>query len=156
MQPKGDLSVLLGDVPTYTPSSPADHLPTLPEGNIHPYHIVVVAGQECPTHSGAPRGIGGGIMKGVHVRSAHRKEKEERKRKEDEEAVASGSGTMSMDDSGLRTPALNIETDEEGEDDSRAGTPLASPSPNTPFAHKHNHNPGSKGWSTMLDGEHWQ
>lgn len=90
-------------------------------------------------------------MKGVHVRGAHRKEKEDKKRREEEEAAAGGSGATTVDEAGLRTPGLNVDSDED-EDDSRVGTPVAS-SPNQPALHKHMHNPGSKGWSTMLDGK---
>jgi hypothetical protein len=144
-QPKGDLSVLFGDVPNHIPSSSSPTIPQLTKENKHPYHIVVVAGQECPTHSGVPRGLGGGLMKGVHVRAAHRREKEEKKKeKEDETGMSFEEGY-----GGLRTPQM--ETDEDAEDDSRGGTP--SPTPSTPVLHAHKHQQGSKGWSTMLDGE---
>jgi len=92
-------------------------------------------------------------MKGVHVRGAHRREKEERRKKEEEEAAAGGSGTTTMDETGLKTPAMNADSDEEFEDESRGGTPLAPPSPNQPMLHRHMPNPTSKGWSTMLDGK---
>lgn len=65
MQPKGDLSVLLGDVPPYEAPEKTDELCDLPVENKHPYHIVVVAAQECPTPSGVPRGLGAGLRKGV-------------------------------------------------------------------------------------------
>ncbi|KDQ14339.1 hypothetical protein BOTBODRAFT_32806 [Botryobasidium botryosum FD-172 SS1] len=60
--PKGDLDTLLGTVPPYDPSSsPPDLGNSIPAFGLddgHPYHIVVIAGQECPTLSGMPRGIG--------------------------------------------------------------------------------------------------
>lgn len=65
MQPKGDLSVLLGHVPPYEAPEKTDELCELPVENKHPYHIVVVAAQECPTPSGVPRGLGAGLRKGV-------------------------------------------------------------------------------------------
>ncbi|WVQ70227.1 uncharacterized protein L199_008453 [Kwoniella botswanensis] len=80
--PKGDLSVLFGQIPPYQPETPTDEIPKLPVENAHPYHVVVVAGQECPTLSGAPRGLGGGLVKGVTLR--HRKEKDIAKEKEKE------------------------------------------------------------------------
>jgi hypothetical protein len=66
--PKGDLATLLGEVPPY---HPPDHLITsLPifdetDGDGHPYHIIVVAAQECPSASGVPRGLAAGVTKGV-------------------------------------------------------------------------------------------
>jgi hypothetical protein len=66
--PKGDLSSLLGEVPPY---HPPDHLITsLPifdetDGDGHPYHLIVVAAQECPSASGVPRGLAAGVTKGV-------------------------------------------------------------------------------------------
>ncbi|KAK0470028.1 inositol polyphosphate phosphatase [Desarmillaria tabescens] len=61
--PKGDLEELLGKVPLYTPasSSSADSFPVLPADDTHPYHLVVVAGQECPSMSGMPMGLGAGF-----------------------------------------------------------------------------------------------
>lgn len=51
----------------------------------HPYHLVVVAGQEVPTHSGVPRGWAG-VTKGLSVRGgAHKKEEAEKKDKDKEE-----------------------------------------------------------------------
>ncbi|EJT46292.1 hypothetical protein A1Q1_05121 [Trichosporon asahii var. asahii CBS 2479] len=61
----GDLSVLLGHVPPYEAPEKTDELCELPVENKHPYHIVVVAAQECPTPSGVPRGLGAGLRKGV-------------------------------------------------------------------------------------------
>ncbi|KIJ52652.1 hypothetical protein M422DRAFT_202876 [Sphaerobolus stellatus SS14] len=60
--PKGNLEELLGTVPLYTPRnihSDAERLaiPGLSLDDSHPYHILVIAGQECPTLSGIPMGI---------------------------------------------------------------------------------------------------
>ncbi|KAK7454606.1 hypothetical protein VKT23_011358 [Stygiomarasmius scandens] len=61
--PKGDLEELFGKVPSYTPPSPSA-APSFPhfsfEGD-HPYHLILVAGQECPSTSGLPMGIGAGF-----------------------------------------------------------------------------------------------
>ena len=77
MQPKGDLTVLLGDIPSYDdPGVAQPSIPVLPIEHAHPYHIVVVAAQECPTPSNLPRGIGGGLAKGLGVKSPHKREKD--------------------------------------------------------------------------------
>ncbi|KAI0029113.1 hypothetical protein K488DRAFT_89071 [Vararia minispora EC-137] len=60
----GDLTELLGAVPAYAPRLPLNDphaFPYLPEDGEHPYHLVVVAGQECPTLSGIPMGLGAGF-----------------------------------------------------------------------------------------------
>ncbi|KAL7422221.1 hypothetical protein Q5752_002867 [Cryptotrichosporon argae] len=81
--PKGDLSVLVGEVPAYVPApTPSPGIPPLLVEHRHPYHIVVFAAQECPTPSGVPRGLGGGLMKGVGLKNEERKEREKEKEKE--------------------------------------------------------------------------
>lgn len=52
-------------MPPYEAPEKTDELCDLPVENKHPYHIVVVAAQECPTPSGVPRGLGAGLRKGV-------------------------------------------------------------------------------------------
>ncbi|KAJ7475671.1 inositol polyphosphate phosphatase [Mycena latifolia] len=61
--PKGDLEELLGKVPSYTTPDvpPARSFPQLPVDDQHPYHLVVIAGQECPSMSGIPMGLGAGF-----------------------------------------------------------------------------------------------
>ncbi|KAJ6513431.1 inositol polyphosphate phosphatase [Mycena sanguinolenta] len=60
--PKGDLEELLGKVPSYTaPDVPPTGFPQLPPDDRHPYHLVVVAGQECPSMLGIPMGLGAGF-----------------------------------------------------------------------------------------------
>ncbi|KAI1797486.1 DNase I-like protein [Ganoderma leucocontextum] len=63
--PKGDCQELLGSVPPFVPSdSPPDVPPTLPTFSPspdHPYHFVIVAGQECPSASGIPMAFGAGF-----------------------------------------------------------------------------------------------
>ncbi|KAI0297268.1 Endonuclease/exonuclease/phosphatase [Multifurca ochricompacta] len=65
--PQGDLQELLGRVPVYT-SPPEEHsltdLPHLPNDSEHGYHLVVIAGQECPSLSGIPLGLGAGFKLG--------------------------------------------------------------------------------------------
>ena len=119
--------MLLGEVPKYEElPSDADKasLPTLPTENKHPYHIVVVAGQECPTPSGVPRGLGG-VMKGVSVRGHLRIKDGEEKRKDKEDS--------------------EDESSNESELPSRIGSPMPAQTPMQK-------GPAPKGWSTMLDG----
>ncbi|KAJ6577235.1 Endonuclease/exonuclease/phosphatase [Mycena capillaripes] len=60
--PKGDLEELLGKVPSYTaPDAPTGAFPQLPAFDGHPYHLVVIAGQECPSMLGIPMGLGAGF-----------------------------------------------------------------------------------------------
>jgi hypothetical protein len=61
----------------------------------HPYHIIIVASQETPTQSGVPRGLGGGITKGLAGQKEKEKLKErgkERGMREVEKLVGGGSG----------------------------------------------------------------
>jgi hypothetical protein len=129
-QPKGDLTVLLGSVPTYEPPQEVDKdsLPHLPVENKHPYHIVVIAGQECPTPSGVPRGLGG-VMKGMSIRVGHHKKKDKDKEADKEEE----------------------ESDSSSSSDEEEPPRSASPLPPTPSG-SGSKNQSQKGWSTMLDG----
>ncbi|BEJ16095.1 hypothetical protein CspHIS471_0507000 [Cutaneotrichosporon sp. HIS471] len=81
--PKGDLSVLLGEIPQsgYDLLPRGDDIPELPLEDVHPYHIVVFAAQECPSASGMPRGLGGSLMKGVGLQKsdAARRERDDKK-----------------------------------------------------------------------------
>lgn len=63
--PKGDLEELLGKVPQWSQAevAPSGQFPKLETDADHPYHLVVVAGQECPSISGIPMGIGAGFNK---------------------------------------------------------------------------------------------
>ncbi|KAF9466458.1 Endonuclease/exonuclease/phosphatase [Collybia nuda] len=61
--PKGDLEELLGKVPLWTASNTTQSgaFPNLSIDGTHPYHLVVIAGQECPSLSGIPMGLGAGF-----------------------------------------------------------------------------------------------
>ncbi|GJE85589.1 EEP domain-containing protein [Phanerochaete sordida] len=60
--PKGDLEDLLGAVNNDTTASTAPAtLPDFPLDAEHPFHLIVVAGQECPSVSGLPMGLGAGF-----------------------------------------------------------------------------------------------
>ncbi|KAF9448611.1 DNase I-like protein [Macrolepiota fuliginosa MF-IS2] len=80
--PKGDLEELLGKVPSYSPSPPDTPFPIFSNDDAHPYHIIVVAGQECPTPSGIPMGLAAGFK--WHDKD---KDKEKLKDKEKEKDV---------------------------------------------------------------------
>ncbi|CDO74365.1 hypothetical protein BN946_scf184355.g13 [Trametes cinnabarina] len=64
---QGDVEELLGSVPISNPSDPLPKddpppsLPAFPANPEHPYHIVIVAGQECPSASGIPMALGAGF-----------------------------------------------------------------------------------------------
>lgn len=82
--PKGDLQELLGQVPTYT--SPVEEhsstgLPHLPNNSEHAYHLVVIAGQECPSLSGIPLGLGAGFKLG----SGDKEKEKDRERDKDKD-----------------------------------------------------------------------
>ncbi|KAI0833743.1 DNase I-like protein [Trametes gibbosa] len=63
--PKGDVEELLGAVSLSDPPLPSEEipadLPSFPPTADHPYHVVVVAGQECPSASGIPMALGAGF-----------------------------------------------------------------------------------------------
>ncbi|KAF9007658.1 Endonuclease/exonuclease/phosphatase [Cyathus striatus] len=60
--PKGNLEELFGRVPIYTNTSASDgEMPRFAADDSHPYHFVVIAGQECPSQSGLPLGFGAGF-----------------------------------------------------------------------------------------------
>ncbi|ORX39732.1 hypothetical protein BD324DRAFT_606986 [Kockovaella imperatae] len=137
--PKGDLSVLLGDVPTYDGSHPSGPLPMFPTEHGHPYHIVVVAGQECPTHSGVPRGWGGGLMKGV--RGAHKKHKDERQKEGDKAVIGEEDEEMDEDEGSEAALHVNevqrLKVEERATAQSNKCSPLPSPRrPQSPAGNK--------------------
>ncbi|KAJ7178628.1 inositol polyphosphate phosphatase [Mycena crocata] len=84
--PKGDLEELLGKVPLYTPpdNSTTGVFPQLPADDHHPYHLVVIAGQECPSMSGIPMGLGAGfkLIDRERDRDADRGEREKAKERD--------------------------------------------------------------------------
>ncbi|KAF7312158.1 Inositol polyphosphate phosphatase [Mycena indigotica] len=63
--PKGDLTELLGRIPPYRPQVFESQMPQFLMEDQHPYHLVVVAGQECPSlleiTQGIPMGFGAGF-----------------------------------------------------------------------------------------------
>ncbi|KAG6877511.1 hypothetical protein C0993_006460 [Termitomyces sp. T159_Od127] len=69
MHDSGDLEELLGKVPLWTSSNSTTSasIPNFPLDAAHPYHLVVVAGQECPSSSagfpGIPMGLGASLNK---------------------------------------------------------------------------------------------
>ncbi|KAF9223546.1 DNase I-like protein [Gyrodon lividus] len=83
--PRGDLEELLGAVsPRGNHERGPNDAPTPPMLSAepaHPYHLVVVAGQECPSSSGIPMGLGAGIKLGVPDKE---RDKEKEKDKSDD------------------------------------------------------------------------
>ena len=177
VQPKGDLSVLLGSVPDYSPLPVEDGFPVVPVEDLHPYHIVVVAGQECPTESGVPRGLGGGVIRGMKLGNHIRKEKKEREKEKEkdtaehlEDAVPEAVRDVKSEEvvdqdrekvekgNAQLTPALVDEAESsESTEISRTNSPAPGGAStglgHAPSLHRHQQNAGSKGWSTMLDGK---
>ncbi|KAF9267628.1 DNase I-like protein [Marasmius fiardii PR-910] len=76
--PKGDLEELFGKVPFYTPSTASTSLPQFASDTEHPYHLIVVAGQECPSSSGIPMGLGTGFK--LYDRDKEDREKDDKPR----------------------------------------------------------------------------
>ena len=121
--PKGDLCELFGKFDPYVPgiypngvfpdfgeggidsvgmNDPGERVPRSRDGSSspsHPYHIIIVASQETPTQSGVPRGLGGGITKGLAGQKEKEKLKErgkERGMREVEKLVGNGSVAGSL------------------------------------------------------------
>ncbi|KAG8970259.1 hypothetical protein FRC03_010449 [Tulasnella sp. 419] len=100
--PKGELDVLLGSVPPYegprTSGNP-DELPEFKLDEEHPYHIVVVAAQECPSQSGMPLALGGGLKLELGYREKrHEKSKHKKEAKEKSKLNAAEEGNADEDD----------------------------------------------------------
>jgi hypothetical protein len=152
------MKVLLGEVPAYQSTSPTPGLPSLPVEHKHPYHIIVVAGQECPTPSGVPRGVGG-LMKGVSVRrdEGHRKEKEEQRERKGSlapsMAPSEDEDRTSRDASLVPGSPMPTADEQDSEDSEHELARPRPPSPVTPHHHLHRHAQTSKGWSAILDGK---
>ncbi|KAG8823897.1 hypothetical protein FRC18_010642 [Serendipita sp. 400] len=86
--PKGDLAPLLGEVPAYQKNSnekPDLKIPDLSLADDHPYHFVLIAGQECPTLMGLPLGLGGGLKwdRDEDEKKKDHKDKDEGKKRTD-------------------------------------------------------------------------
>ncbi|PVG04227.1 DNase I-like protein [Serendipita vermifera] len=115
--PKGDLAALLGTLPQYQESSVKlndTEIPGLSLDTDHPYHIVLVAGQECPTLMGLPMGLGGGMKwdwdkedddkrKSRPDRTEEKKKKEKMREKDERPSPPDTSTTPTA--MGARTPS---------------------------------------------------
>ncbi|EJT99867.1 DNase I-like protein [Dacryopinax primogenitus] len=83
--PHGDLRSLLGYVPPHEPLElRGKNIPYLPRDDTHPFHLVVIAGQECPTHSGIPMGLGA-TFKDRHKDKDKQSEREASRRDKEKE-----------------------------------------------------------------------
>ncbi|KAG8758941.1 hypothetical protein FRC14_007075 [Serendipita sp. 396] len=107
--PKGDLAPLLGEVPAYQKNSnekPDLKIPDLSLADDHPYHFVLIAGQECPTLMGLPLGLGGGLKwdRDEDEKKKDHKDKDEGKKRTD---IVVEKTNISRPDlpSGSRTPS---------------------------------------------------
>ncbi|KAF8339974.1 uncharacterized protein EI90DRAFT_3038677 [Cantharellus anzutake] len=82
--PKGELDALLGSVPPYTASESPRILPDFGEGEEHPCHIIIVAGQECPSATGLlPMAFGAGNS--LTVREKDKDKKVGRRKRSDDQ-----------------------------------------------------------------------
>ena len=144
----------------FSPYEPPDHLPLdFPDFGTedgHPYHIVVVANQEAPTQSGVPRGLGGGITKGLAGQKEKEKLKERGKLQGQKEAdkakkdAASGVGGLGLGILDASPMTGREEFSKQVESD-----PILSPTYTPHHGHHTVHvNMGTnKGWSDILEGE---
>ncbi|KAH0584979.1 hypothetical protein H2248_008249 [Termitomyces sp. 'cryptogamus'] len=119
--PKGDLEEFFGKVPLWSPSSSTSSgtIPNFPLEAVHPYHLVVVAGQECPSLSGIPMGLGAGLNKLMEKDKNKDRENLEKSRtrhkdKDEDQSHEPPSGWTSMIDdwlcqgSGTRTSSPTV------------------------------------------------
>ncbi len=150
--PKGDLSTLLGTVPTYAPTGDGSTLPAFQADDLHPYHIVVVAGQECPSHSGLPLAIGGGFkldIKDKEKKLERMKSKQGHKgkdRENDKELVVPvdlPSNPISMPGTPLAVPHAAFSY--------KQGQAASSHSLQSMTSHKEGGGHHSIGWSAILE-----
>lgn len=84
--PSGNLKDLLGTVPPFVERNINSdderfHLPGLTLDDGHPYHIVIVGGQECPTLSGIPMGLAANFKHKELNNHHHENDKAKSKRK---------------------------------------------------------------------------
>lgn len=163
--PKGDLCELFGTLPPYSPpSSPPTSLPDFDTSNdSHPYHLIVVAAQECRSQSGVPRGLATGVTRGLGGGSNKEKlkdrsssirinkEREDSKDLKEKERETAGLGTSAMTStSTLETQAMLMEESMA----TAPGTPTTTEEKEKPPHHGHHllHiNPGGRGWSDILE-----
>ncbi|KAG8908354.1 hypothetical protein FRB99_007281 [Tulasnella sp. 403] len=135
--PKGDLATLLGYVPPYVPPSdlPSDNIPQFEANDIHPYHIVVVAGQECPSQSGIPLGLGAGIKFDIRDKEKKLEKKRSKQGGNNVKPLKDGAGDRIEVQSLLAVSQSMNQSD----------TPLPSPTPGTPIPIKSFAAPGTLG-----------
>ncbi|KNZ72104.1 72 kDa inositol polyphosphate 5-phosphatase [Termitomyces sp. J132] len=118
---QGDLEEFFGKVPLWSPSSSTSSgtIPNFPLEAVHPYHLVVVAGQECPSLSGIPMGLGAGLNKLMEKDKNKDRENLEKSRtrhkdKDEDQSHEPPSGWTSMIDdwlcqgSGTRTSSPTV------------------------------------------------
>lgn len=129
--PKGELDDLLGTIPPYEPQPEGEsdrlRFPNMNMEDCHPYHIVVVAGQECPTVSGIPMGL-----------AAAFKHKDERHKEEEKKQAKQAKNAACQEESNDRERLLAVPLMNEGN--------ISSASSSTSTGHPH-----PSGWSWILE-----
>ncbi|TDL25516.1 DNase I-like protein [Rickenella mellea] len=131
--PKGNLEDLLGQVPPYSPRTDVEQeneIPDLEADGAHPYHLVVVAGQECPSVSGIPMAIGAGLKKRDKEKAKEKVKSPRSKHKEKFRGRDKDTDVVPLDDD--------------------SDSPLAPLFPENP---SHHHLGVPTGWTSML--ENW-
>jgi hypothetical protein len=161
--PKGDLEVLYGKIPPYQPppkpptaGAAGGTLPDFGNTDGHPYHLIVIAAQECPTQSGVPRGIAAGVTKGMGGLREREKMKERERLRDAKERVKE----MGKEMLGKEKPK---DKDKEAKDmDSRGDAVVATDDSVSPITNQHTPHHGhhsvhvtvaARGWSDILEGE---
>lgn len=159
--PKGQLDELFGVIPPYVaPSEPLTSFPSFDTtSKNHPYHILVVASQECPTQSGVPRGIAAGVTKGMGGQREKEKLKGRGKARELRREMAKLKTVQESLNEQIQVKEREGET-EGSENEAEQGDTVASflEPINTAVAPHHGHHAmhitsGAKGWSDLLEGK---
>ncbi len=160
--PKGDLEVLYGAIPAYVPPPPTVDRAVLPDFGTaqgHPYHLIAIAAQECPTQSGVPRGIAAGVTKGMYGGERAReklKEKEklrevkERVKELGREAGLKGKEGRGKERTGSRESGAMEDVLKTAEEEWASGSPVQG-GPHHGHHAMHVTVP-AKGWSDILEG----
>lgn len=122
-----------------------DRIPPLPHDDGHPYHLLIVAGQECPWGDGKRIATGLGVA-GELGDLARTKSKAQHSKAMKEAATPGLSGVMDLWSPGVGTPRAQA-----GEEFPFGSPPAAGTSSGVPAPAPHNKGLGGKGWSEACE-----